>query len=72
MLFNRLHGVYAVWFQISDFAFFNKRTFFNYDIGILGIQGIHGFLSFHGIQGFDGFQAFATQSVPKIPLDNLF
>ena len=29
VLFNRLHSVYAVWFQISDFAFYNKCTFFN-------------------------------------------
>ena len=29
VLFNRLHRVYAVWFQISDFAFYNKCTFFN-------------------------------------------
>ena len=66
MLFNRLHRVYAVWFQISDFAFYNKCTFFNQDIGILGIQGIE------GIQGFHGFQALATQSVPKLPLNNIF
>ena len=60
VLFNRLHRVYAVWFQIYDFAFFNKCTFFNLDIGILGIQGFH------------GFQVLATQSVPKIPLNNIF
>ena len=24
VLFNRLHRVYAVWFQILDFAFYNK------------------------------------------------
>ena len=29
VLFNRLHRVYAVWFQISDFAFYNECTFFN-------------------------------------------
>ena len=34
VLFNRLHRVYAVWCQISDFAFYNKCTFFNRDIGI--------------------------------------
>ena len=27
MLFNRLHRIYAVWFQISDFAFYNEFTF---------------------------------------------
>ena len=27
VLFNRLHRVYAVWFQISDFAFYNELTF---------------------------------------------
>ena len=37
--------------------------------GIQGIQGIHGI---QGIQGFHGFQAFATQSVPKLPLNNIF
>ena len=60
VLFNRLHRVYAVWFQIYDFTFLNKCTFFNQDIGI---------------QGFRGFQVFATQSVPKIPLyhtNNIF
>ena len=29
VLFNRLYRVYAVWFQISDFAFYKKCTFFN-------------------------------------------
>ena len=29
VFFNRLHRVYEVWFQISDFAFYNKCTFFN-------------------------------------------
>ena len=29
VLFNILHRVSAVWFQISDFAFYNKCTFFN-------------------------------------------
>ena len=66
MLFNGLHRVYAVWFQISDFAFYNKCTFFNQDIGILGIQGIE------GIEGFHGFQAFAILSDPKLPLNNIF
>ena len=61
VLFNRLHRLYAVCFQISDFALSNKCTFFN--IGILGIQGI---------QGFHCFQAFATQSVPKLPLNKIF
>ena len=32
---NRLHRVYAVRFQIYDFAFFNKFTSFNLDIGVL-------------------------------------
>ena len=30
------------------------------------------FISFIGIQGFHGFQAFATQSVPELPLNNVF
>ena len=51
------------WLQISDFAFYNKCTFYNKDIGILGIQGI---------QSFHGFQACATQSIPKLPLNNIF
>ena len=37
VVFNRLHRVYAVWFQIYDFAFFNQE---------IGIQGFRGFQVF--------------------------
>ena len=57
-------------FRLKILFFLSVR--FSTDIGILGIQGIQGFHSFQGTQGSHGFQAFATQSLPKISLNNIF
>ena len=49
MLFNRLHRVYAVWFQISDFAFYNEFTFSTKTLA---------YLAYKTYKAFNAFMAF--------------
>ena len=49
MLFNRLHRVYAVWFQISDFAFYNELTFSTKTLA---------YLAYKTYKAFNAFMAF--------------
>ena len=70
VLLNRLHRVYAVWFQILLFSTgvrFSTKT-----LAYLAYKAYKALMAFQGIHGFHGFQAFATQFVPKIPLSNIF
>ena len=70
VLLNRLHRVYAVWFQILLFSTgvrFSTKT-----LAYLAYKAYKALMAFQGIHGFHGFQAFATQFVPKIPLNNIF
>ena len=48
-LFNRLHRVYAVWFQISDFAFYNEFTFSTKTLA---------YLAYKTYKAFNAFMAF--------------
>ena len=49
VLFNRLHRVYAVWFQISDFAFYNEFTFSTKTLA---------YLAYKTYKAFNAFMAF--------------
>ena len=46
VLFNRLHSVYAVWFQISDVAFYNKCTFSTKTLAYLAYKAYKTFKAF--------------------------
>ena len=46
VLFNRLHRVYAVWFQISDFAFYNELTFSTKTLAYLAYKTYKAFNAF--------------------------
>ena len=50
MLFNRLHRVYAVWVQISDFAFFTTSVRFS--------TNTLAYLAYNAYKVFKAFMAF--------------